>query len=125
MGENVELGFAKREAKMKLLGISIACMMIGMTQISAANASFFLTGNDLLTRCENKDHGCLNYLMGVSDMLSLAGEDKCVTEKLTAGQLNLIFQKYARNYPEYLSYSAAEVARDAINEYLCAPKKRK
>jgi len=108
------------------------------------------TGNDLLRSCERVDAPggvydsgyCLGFIDGATDAqmrkkvaLNFAkvdrsgfwdhiiyGSDYCVREKVTLGQMRLIFIKYARDHPQILDQPAEGVLEIALANAFPCPK---
>lgn len=103
-----------------------------------SGSAFGKTGFDLLRQCQNDastfDNAfCLGYLDGVTDGLSnkhlalrlakverdfwavvLYGSEYCLREKVTLGQIRLIFIKYAKENPATLDQAAVGIVESAL-----------
>jgi Rap1a immunity proteins len=86
-----------------------------------ATAPAFIGANRLYDDCKTENTTCVAYVMGVADTLSTllaAGliRGGCIPEHLTAEQVILAFQNYAREHPASLSTSASSVVAAGVHE---------
>lgn len=100
-----------------------------MITLLIAAGGAFLTGNDLLARCETNRSACINYVLGVSDALSFfedAGASKsfiCTTTNVTAGQMTDVVIKYLKDNPAVRNQGAAGLTWSALTDAFPCPKK--
>jgi len=87
----------------------------------AADSDVYLTGNELLSNCENDDNysrgACHGYIIAVSDVSqnkSWDGALYCVPNNATAGQLVKIVTKYLNKHPEKLHLTAHSLVQLAL-----------
>lgn len=83
--------------------------------ISMGSYGSFMTGAQLLERCESegyKEAVCLGYIQGVADAfeslmkLGLMTETICIPNQVTVGQLTKVVVKCLNEHPEELHYRA-------------------
>lgn len=104
---------------------------IGIIPINAI-AQTPLSGMELYNFCTSKtsavEGSCHTYLagfmdgLGVGQQLTQYGTILCPPSGITAGQLQLMLQKAAREHPELLNENANVIASKAIYDaYRCRP----
>lgn len=108
--------------------------------------SLSITGNELLQRCEHSDSFCLGYIDGATDAqvrkqrsleienvdhnwtnwasTIVHGSKYCLRDRVTLGQMRLIFLRYAKEYPQQLDFPAEVTLESALaNAFPCPPTK--
>lgn len=99
-------------------------MCLPMATASAHNDTD--TGGELEIECEQQEAPCFAYLSGVWDgatgLSNLANSRlMCPGGRANAEQLRLVFDKFARNHPEFPSRDRAYVAIAAFRTAFSCP----
>lgn len=98
----------------KLLRAAAAALSFSVATNAAAQGLHAPQGNELYVDCAQSMPTCSTYLLGVWDGLVEAGYPLCASGTVTAGQLRLVFLKFARDNPAVLAQSEGDTAFAAI-----------
>jgi hypothetical protein len=108
------------------IAVCLMMLVLGKTQ-TEAETIVFMSGNDLLTYCQdhsNKERRqwyCMGYMAGISDMLQVAGET-CRTVYVNQSQMKDVVVLYLENHPATRHFTAATQTRVALTEaFPCPP----
>jgi hypothetical protein len=106
------------------MGRCVILLTCALSLLSFKAHATFTSGNELLQDCGDRSGGglvCSGYIEGVIDGAdTVAAWNKlrgnCMSPSVAVGQLTLVFEKYAREHPEVLHFSAASILLNAIGE---------
>ena len=107
----------------------VTAIAVALTMLATPTHAEFFTGNDLLTRMNNKETSIvdnmisLGYVSGVHD--SYNGIRFCTPQTVLTGQARDVVHKWLLANPEWRDYSGDLVATFALTAAWPCPKKTK
>lgn len=106
----------------RIVAVFASGLMLGTVPSAARQTGAFMTGNTLLSHCDEPDAigttYCVAYVVGIADMMndgiSIGGRRACLPGGVTSFQVRDIAVAYLRRNPQSRHYIAASIVAVAL-----------